>query len=133
LNSHPSDPYDISFKAELNAIHPNLADDLGQVAGLSEQIGERVMEAILHRGCQAQNERNITLGRMAAAETPHDWFVEHVERTAARVLNLDDDWDYLRLLEMCENIDTELLKRLVARGSTSPDAGVREAAADFAK
>jgi hypothetical protein len=131
MQFHPSDPRDAAFKAELDKLSPNISTDLGDIATRPEQVGEQILEAILRRGCQAQHTRNIVLGRLAAAEVPRDWFVARVETVAARVLNLEDEWEYRRYLELCGELDAGLLQRLVARGLVSDNAEIREAAEDF--
>ena len=131
MQFHPSDPRDAAFKAELDELSPNISADLGRITTRSEQNGEQILEAILLRGCQAQHTRNIVLGRLAAAEVPRDWLVARIERVAARVLNLEDEWEYRRFLELCGELDAGLLQRLVAHGLVSDNAEIREAAEDF--
>jgi hypothetical protein len=131
MKFHPTCPYDAWFKAELDAIWPSLSADLSQVPTLPEHVGEQILVAILLRGCQAQNSRNIMLCREAAAEIPRDWLVPRIEKVAERALNLEDDWEYRRLFELCASFDDGLRHRLIARGLASDNVDVREAANDF--
>lgn len=133
MKFHPSDPHDVAFKTELDELCPNISADLSQVATLPEQTGENILEAILRRGCEAQHARNIMLGREAAKEIPRDWFVARIEGIAERVLNLEDEWEYRRLLELYRELDAGLLRRLVTRGLASHNPDIREAAEDFSK
>jgi hypothetical protein len=123
--------YDASFKAELDAISANISVDLTRVPTLPEYVGEAILAAILQRSCQCQNSRNIALGREAAAEVPPEWLIPRIETTAERVLNLDDEWEYRRLLELCSSFDDRLRNRLKKRGAASDNIEVREAASDF--
>jgi hypothetical protein len=81
-------------------------------------------------GCQAQNARSITLGRLVAVEIPREWFVARIEGVASRVLNLEDEWEYRRLLELYSGVDEGLLRRLIAHGLGSANADIREAAVE---
>jgi hypothetical protein len=130
MESHTPHPYDFAFAQELEAIQPGLARNLNLVESWPEAIGEQVITAILRRGCQSQNTRNITLGRDAALELPRAWLLARIERVAQQTLNLDDEWEYRRLLEMCEPLDKELFHRLVKRGLDSANAEIREAMTD---
>jgi hypothetical protein len=54
------------------------------------------------------------------------------EAAVARRVTLEDNWEYRRLLEVCDMLDAhDLLARWVAVGAASADAEVREAAEDF--
>lgn len=131
MKLHPSDPRHLAFKAELDALWPNISADLSLVATLPADAADRIVEAILRRGCQAQNDCNIRLGREAAAEVPRDWILDRVEVIAERVLNLEDEWEYRRLLELYGGLDEGLVRRLVARGRLSDVPEIREAAEDY--
>jgi hypothetical protein len=133
MNFHPADPWHVAFRAELEALMPNISTDLRLVPTLPPQTGEQILEAVLRRGCQAHHIGNILLGRAAIAEIPRDWLLGRIENTAKRVLNLEDEWEYRRLLEICDALDDGLLRSLVARGLRSADRYVREAAEDFQK
>jgi len=125
--------YDMAFKAELDAIWPNLSADLGVIGSLPVPAAEQALAAILRRGCQGNHVRNITLGRAAAAEIPPDWLRERIEAAADHSLNLDDDQEYRRLAELLETLDAQLVLRLVQRGNASSNPEVREAAKDVAE
>ena len=77
--------------------------------------------------------RAITRGRKEILALPRDRVLEAIECLAEETLLLSDEWEYRRLLELYRKLDERLLQRLVARGLTSADAEIREAAEDFRK
>jgi hypothetical protein len=90
-----------------------------------------LLRKALGRACQAQHIRNILAGRQQVLALPRAWVLECIERVAAEVLDLNDDWDYLRLLELAELLDAALVQRIVTLGLTSSNPEVREWAEDF--
>jgi hypothetical protein len=132
MDFHLAHPYDRRLREDLDAIAPGLSDDLGFAAGLPEAQAERLVGLIIELACQCQNTRNITLGREAAAEVPRLWLLGRIEGVAERMLDLDDEWEYRRFLEVAELLDPGLLSRIISRGLTSGNAEVVEAAEDFA-
>ncbi|MDP9375151.1 MAG: hypothetical protein M3Q65_22415 [Chloroflexota bacterium] len=123
--------YDVAFKRQMNAYHEELWQHLALVPALEPQTRNAVMEYLLELACQAQNERNIDLGRRAILGLPRAWLLQHLETYAEPLLQLEDEWEYRRLGEIYLRLDEGLVRRLAARGLESRDEGIREAAQDF--
>lgn len=91
--------------------------------------------AQLHRAmedaCTAQSVRVIERGRAAVLAMPRQWVLEKIEQAAAAALDLNNEWEYRRLLELFQQMDHALARRLIDRGIGGPNAEIREAAADF--
>jgi hypothetical protein len=62
---------------------------------------------------------------------PRHWVLEHMASVASAALDLSDDWEYRRLLELFDLLDPELLRRFVLPGLSSADPDVRKAAEDL--
>ena len=62
---------------------------------------------------------------------PRAWAVEHIEWVAEPLVQLNDDWEYRRLLELHEGLDGGLLLRLAKRGLQNSNVDIRDAASDF--
>lgn len=92
---------------------------------------ENDLRAALGRACQAQNAAVITQGRSEILALPRDAVLQSIERLAAESLPLDDEWEFRRLLEVYEQLDAELLRRLVETGLASSNPEIKEAAEDF--
>lgn len=126
-------PYDDRFQDELNKIYPAITDDLSLVGSLPEEIGRKATAAALGCACEAQNMRNITLGREALLEFPRSWLLARIEVIAEETLNLTDEWEYRRFVELCLLLDDELSRRQIAKGLASPNPEIREAARDYSE
>lgn len=131
--THPflgDDPYDQDYKQRLETIYPRLWDQLDSVPALPAETQAALLREALEMACTTQHIRNITLSRETLWALPREWLLQNLEEAAQATLNLDDYWEYLRLLEVAWPMDLDLVRRLSQRGAQSADPEVREAAQD---
>jgi hypothetical protein len=121
-----SSSYGEWYKQKMNAFEEGLWHHLEAVPLLEPEIRDGVICYLLELACQAQHIANISLGRMALRALPRDWLLQNIERYAEPLLELEDEWEYRRLLEVYEHLDDDLVHRLAVRGLTSPQSGIRE-------
>lgn len=127
------DPYMLQMNEALNKFHYDLLNHLELTPTLDPYIGDSVLKYLLDLACQSQNERNITLGRKALQEIPRNWVLNNIERNAEHLLQLNNEWEFRRLLELYSLLDKTILSKLINRGINNPNAVIREVCADFAK
>jgi hypothetical protein len=127
------DPYDRRTREELEEISLGLSEAFHRVSSLPDSDAERAVESLLRRACGATHERLITLGREYLLEANRPWLVSRIERLAESSVNLKDEWDFRRLLELYQMLDQALLARLVEVGLRSSNPAISEAAQDFSK
>ena len=64
-----------------------------------------------------------------------DWYHQNTEESVALGMNhfidITDDWDYRRLLELCELISLDLLKWAIELNDKSTNPDIAEAVDDF--
>ena len=89
------------------------------------------LKPAIEMACQPQNAHRILAGRQQVLAFPKTWVIENIEEVATEVLDLNDYWEYRRLLELVETLSSDVLRRLVAIGLISDDSDVREAAEDY--
>ena len=119
------------YKKQMNAFQEGLWEHLEAVPTLEAQTGEAVLRYLLGLACQAQHSANIVLGRRALWGLPRAWVLLHIERCAEPLLELGDEWEYRRLLEVYQQLDADLVHRLALRGLTSPESEIRETAQEW--
>jgi hypothetical protein len=85
----------------------------------------------LGQACQRSSPSANRAGWRGILDLPRDWALRHLEPFAERELDLEDEWEYRRLLEVCALLDRGLLERFIRRGLTSANPEVREAAAGY--
>ena len=59
---------------------------------------------------------------------PLPWLLVHIETVAQTQVNLQDEWEYRRLLEIAWKLDRGLVERLTMYGLGSQNISVRLAA-----
>ena len=75
----------------------------------------------------------ILAGRNAFKRLPSDWLSTHLRGAIGDAVNLKDDWEYRRLLELLEESRMECIREYVEMGIVSTDPELREAALDYSK
>ena len=110
------DPYDISFQYLLNSYHPDLLFHPKLIEQIEFAKGREILFKFIELACQCQNIRNIELGRAGIWMLPKQWVLDSIEEVAEAMLQQDDDeWEYLRLIEVYWHIDKSLVQRLAIR------------------
>jgi hypothetical protein len=74
---------------------------------------------------------DVTLCRDAIRSLPREWVLAHIEASAEPLLLAGDEEEYRRLLELYEQLDADLTRRLATRAARDDRADVREAGNDF--
>ena len=116
----------------LNGYRDDLWNNLDKVPDLPDTIGLEVVAGFLNLACKSQHIGNITFGRQGIWALPRAWTIERIEQVAESTLDLHDEWEYRRLLEVLDELDERLLRHFIARGLDSDRAEIREAARDSA-
>ena len=117
--------------SEINAIVPDGYAHLEQIDQWNTDKALLVLKAILSRGCQAQNSLNITLSREAYQRLPVAWLSQHLSPIVDSTLDLRDEWEYRRLVEMLFVANSPETQKYIDIGHASDDPDIREAAEDF--
>lgn len=89
------------------------------------------LKSALQLACQAQNASRIVAGRTAVLALPRQWVLGHLEEAAFDCLDLSDDWEYRRLLELTDLLSPQLVQKFVLLGTESENEDIREAANDY--
>ena len=94
-------------------------------------MSDSELEVALQFACQASGTRAIERGRSMVLRLPRSWVVENVEQVAASCLDLDDEWEYRRLLDLYDKLAPTLVEQLVRFGLSHPNPEIVEAAEDW--
>jgi hypothetical protein len=89
------------------------------------------LRAGVQLACQPTHMGPIERGRLQVLQMPRAWVRMHIHTVATDALDLNDYWEYRRLLELLAMLDPDLIAPLVEQGLHSADPDVREAAEDF--
>lgn len=131
MNYNHQSSYDRELQRHLDAYHLGLSADLSLIQSLDAGIVINVLTYLLELACQAQNIRNIELGREALLSLPREWLLERIEMASKPLLELNEEWEYRRLMEIYLSLDNQLARKLVNLGLNSSNHDVNDAATDY--
>jgi len=124
-------PYGPRFATRLRDIHPDLPARITEADALGVAVVDDVMRCALSFACQSQHVSNVQLGRAALLALPRAPVLERIVDTARATLDLRDEWDVRRFLEVLCVLDRRLLRSFAVEQLASPNPEIREAAEDL--
>ncbi|MCP4346878.1 MAG: hypothetical protein GY795_15285 [Desulfobacterales bacterium] len=92
---------------------------------------EDVIRRSLSNACQASFVRHIEKGRKEIVSLPRKWVLNNIHSIATDMLDLSDEWEYRRLLELYDLLHKQLVIELTELGTNSNNEEIQEAADDF--
>lgn len=119
-----------SFRDKLESFSPGLASDVGALASLPDDVIDQVLRFLLESACLSQSMEAIRLGREKLQAAPRR-LMARIEALSFEVVDCDDDYEFRRLAELAVLLDDSFAGRVLARGAGSPDADVKDAAAEL--
>lgn len=126
------DVYEKSLSDEINKLAgKQVFFDVEQIVGLDQKTSKEIVGCLLSWACQSQNLIPITLGRKYLTMLPKEWVIDRIKEVATSVLDLNDDWEYRRFLELSEMISIDLLRWSHEKGMGSDNPDVLEAYNDY--
>lgn len=127
------DFYEQTLMNNINQVSNFNFSDIKDLDKYPLEISTRVLKMLIESACLSQNYRSIELGREKIGEIDKTWLKEHFIDIAYSCIDLNDEWEYRRLLELVSVTSPELKQDIVAQGLDSSNEEVREAAMDFSK
>jgi hypothetical protein len=125
--------FDSKLNARLEALSPGLSKSLVRLCGIRPGIAHRALGLLLEYACKAQNTGMILSARKAIAEIPSSWLELNLSQVAEEYLDIQDEWEFRRLLELLRFSCPNLLRHFLEVGRASSNPEVREAADDFSE
>ena len=124
--------YENAVKERINAAAgQDIYFDVEKILKLPDNVSSEIVMILLSYGCEAQNELPITISRECLKQFPADWITEKIMRLVFKSINLYDEWEYRRFLEIAELISDDLLEWVISIAHYSKDPEIIEAASDF--
>lgn len=93
---------------------------------LASELRDKLLTA-----CQSSYAPNIIRARDEILSLPREYVLNNISTIATESLNLADEWEFRRLLELYQLLDNELLQGLINIGIASGNEELKEAACDF--
>lgn len=125
------DKYEEYLCHKLNQIDGFHYENIKRLEKCPAETADLVLKTLIEWACQSQNEANIMLGRKKILEINGGWLRLHIVECARNCLDLSDEWEYRRFLELIVLAAPELKASALALGEDSENSEIREAADDF--
>ena len=114
-----------------NAANKEVYFSISEIMALSEKTAAEVIGKLIFWACNPTNIMPITIARNCLEQFPVDWVSPKIKQTVFRYIDIKDDWDYRRLLELCELISLDLLEWAIELNEKSTNPDIVEAVNDF--
>lgn len=125
-------PYEEMIADEINmAANKEIFFKPDEIMKEPDNISAEIISKLVSFACQGQNILPITIARDCLKQFPADWVSERIKETAFNSIDITDEWEYRRLLELSKIISPELLRWAVSLGENSDAPDIAEAAEDF--
>lgn len=126
-----SGSYAAQFKLALDSIDPGLASELWRLESLSPASQRSALGIFLEYACTLQHIANIELGRAALLESPPNVRRDYLAEVVRTTIDLTDEWELRRLLEILSLVDVELARELARAATAASNPDIAEAGADM--
>ena len=124
--------YEKAIANSLNNIaNKEIYFSVSDIMTLSDEITSEIVGELVSWACTPTNIMPITIGRNCLKQFPIEWVSSKIKQTVFHFINIADDWDYRRLLELCDLISSDLLKWAITLGENSTNSDIIEAVNDF--
>lgn len=123
-------PQTLHLTEVLNAVSDGIADRLETLQAVTDDSA-KVMRTLLEFACKSQNIGSLTATREFILRVPSSVRSDLIQAAASSSVNLDDEWEFRRFIELLRIAQPELVSHYLERGTKSIDDGVRQAAEDF--
>lgn len=94
-------------------------------------ISTAIIGELVSWACTPTNISPISIARNCLKQFPIDWVSSKIKKTALGVININDDWDYRRFLELSEIISSDLLKWAIKLNEKSNNTDILDTVNDF--
>ena len=105
--------------------------EVDKILELSDNISSEIVIILLSYVCDSTHIAPITISRECLKQFPVDWITNKIMRLVFKAINIYDDWDYRRFLELSDLISKDLLEWAISISNHSNNSDIIEAATDF--
>lgn len=105
--------------------------DIQQVVYETEDISSEIIKTLLFYVCNSTHIAPITYSRNCLSQLSSEWLCVKIKDLVFQSVNIYDDWEYRRFLELSEIISKDLLEWAISISIYSSNSDIIEATADF--
>lgn len=98
--------------------------NINEIMELDDNTSTQIVGKLLSWACQPQSTTYILYARNCLTGFPKDWVIPKIKNTVFSYIDVTDYWDYLRFLELSDEISEELLFWAIKINENSSDPDI---------
>ena len=126
-------PFEVDLIARLDGVARGAFENLEVIDRFPDPVSKKVVSILLQQACQSQHIGSINVARKAIARIPNGWLALVLDELVAESLDLSDEWEYRRLLELLALNLVDQLSVYIRHGIESLDTEICHAAEDYSR
>jgi chemotaxis regulatin CheY-phosphate phosphatase CheZ len=126
-----SDMFMDELYRKVDSIYPDASGRLDRIADLPDAAGKRIVNTLLKQACESQHLGNIASARKALLRLPRAWLSGMLQDAIREVVDLGDEWEYRRLIELLKELNLQLFESYIDYGMAAGSGAIFEAAKDL--
>ena len=125
------DPYEKRIESKINDIVKDSGEVIEKLSYPLSEIGEKIICLLLNYACDSSNMALITLSKKKLAQVPRETMLKAIPHIVYNTIDLSDDWQYRRFVELIICLVPQLLSWILEYGRNSDNPEIREAVCDY--
>lgn len=122
--------YEQRIIGEIENIEKGAFSKIAHLDNMDAAVSLAILKTLISFACTPTTVAYILFSLNLIHNFPEYWLVEHLPTVVEEILNIEDEWEFRRLLECIEHIPT-LIDYYISLGLKSINVEVIEAANDF--
>ncbi|MDE7424421.1 MAG: hypothetical protein K2N51_12170 [Lachnospiraceae bacterium] len=125
------DIYEKRIINDIETIQEGCCYNLVNIDKSPKEIAYQILQKLLEWACQPQNMTAIAIARKKIREINKDWLNENFLEVIEDCIDLSDEWEYRRLLELVVDVLPEMKGHILELGIDSENEEIREIVEDY--
>ena len=109
----------------------DISNNISSIINEPDDISIDIIKILLSYACTPTHIAPITYARNLLSQIQTEWICEKIKDLVFKSINIYDDWDYRRFLELSKMISDDLLDWAISISNHSQNPDIIEAAEDF--
>jgi hypothetical protein len=126
-----NDIFTTDLNTKIDAVYPDASRRLDRIDELPDPAGKRIVHTLLEEACQSQHLGKILAARTAMRTLPRAWLARVLQDAIEEVVDLKDEWEYRRLMELLKDLQSDLYHSYIAFGIAAGSGEIYEVATDL--
>jgi hypothetical protein len=92
---------------KIDSVSPGASGRLDRIDEFPDSAGRAIVKVLLRQACESQHVGHIASAREALLRLPRAWRSSVLPDAIEGVVDLGDEWEYRRLIELLKELNSE--------------------------